>query len=44
MRYCNLFVVRHCDADAVNVDLIELNITGKFRGGIFRKNRILWQP
>jgi hypothetical protein len=40
MRYCSLFVVCHCDADAVNVELIELNIIGKFRGGIFRKNRV----
>jgi hypothetical protein len=37
MRYFNLFVVRHCDAGAVNAELIESNIIGKFRGGIFRK-------
>jgi len=40
MHYFNLFVVRHCDADAVNVELIESSIIGKFRGEIFHKNRV----
>lgn len=40
MRYFNLFVVRHCGADAVSVELIESNIIGKFRGEIFHKNRV----
>lgn len=42
MHYFNLFVVYHSDTDAMNVELIESNIIGKFRGGLFHKNRVTY--
>ena len=42
MRCFNLFVVHHCDVNAANVELVESNIVGKCRGGIFHKNRVTY--